>query len=128
MPASRNEMRTRRHQRVRRTVNGTSERPRLNVFRSLEHIYAQIVDDTDGRTLVSASTIDKSLIALSVFCQKKKVKVLEFSSFWPLLLGNISSVCFHSYYWFYAFFKGLFIKFDYSVHCSVVSYCNRIHT
>jgi large subunit ribosomal protein L18 len=61
MSKSRNEMRQRRHQRVRRKVSGTPERPRLNVFRSLDHIYAQIVDDVQGRTLVAASSVDKEL-------------------------------------------------------------------
>ena len=61
MPASRNEMRLRRHKRVRRTVSGTPARPRLNVFRSLEHIYGQIIDDASGHTLVSASTVDAEL-------------------------------------------------------------------
>jgi len=61
MPASRNEMRLRRHKRVRRTVSGTPERPRLNVFRSLEHMYAQIIDDARGHTLASASTIEAEL-------------------------------------------------------------------
>jgi large subunit ribosomal protein L18 len=46
----------RRHRRVRKTVSGTSERPRLNVFRSLRHIYAQIINDEIGHTLVSASS------------------------------------------------------------------------
>lgn len=50
--------RKRRHERVRKKIFGTPERPRLNVFRSLNHIYAQIIDDTRGHTLVSASTID----------------------------------------------------------------------
>lgn len=58
---SRNEMRKRRHKRVRKKVHGTPERPRLNVFRSLKHIYAQIIDDEAGVTLVSASTIDREL-------------------------------------------------------------------
>jgi large subunit ribosomal protein L18 len=53
--------RVRRHLRVRRRVNGTPERPRLAVFRSLTHIYAQIVDDISGKTLVSASDIDPEL-------------------------------------------------------------------
>jgi large subunit ribosomal protein L18 len=48
--------RKRRHYRVRKKVSGTAERPRLNVFRSLRHIYAQIIDDEVGHTLVSAST------------------------------------------------------------------------
>jgi large subunit ribosomal protein L18 len=50
--------RIRRHARVRAKVEGTSERPRLAVFRSLNHIYAQVIDDTLGQTLVSASTVD----------------------------------------------------------------------
>jgi large subunit ribosomal protein L18 len=50
--------RLRRHRRVRGRISGTSERPRLNVFRSSEHIYVQIIDDAAGHTLVSASTID----------------------------------------------------------------------
>lgn len=58
---SRSEGRKRRHGRVRKKIVGTSARPRLNVFRSLEHIYAQIIDDESGHTLVSASTIDKAL-------------------------------------------------------------------
>ncbi len=50
--------RERRHLRVRKRIFGTPERPRLNVYRSLSHIYAQVIDDTRGVTLVSASTID----------------------------------------------------------------------
>jgi large subunit ribosomal protein L18 len=53
--------RKRRHMRVRKKVLGTSDRPRLNVFRSLDHIYAQVIDDSQGHTLVSASTIDPAL-------------------------------------------------------------------
>jgi large subunit ribosomal protein L18 len=47
------------HQRVRQRVEGTTERPRLCVYRSLEHIYAQVIDDRTGKTLVSASSVDK---------------------------------------------------------------------
>ena len=50
--------RKRRHRRVRKKVSGTASRPRLNVFRSLRHIYAQIINDEIGRTLVSGSTLD----------------------------------------------------------------------
>jgi len=50
--------RTRRHARVRKTITGTAQRPRLAVFRSNKHIYAQIIDDVTGRTLVAASTLD----------------------------------------------------------------------
>jgi large subunit ribosomal protein L18 len=54
------ELRVRRHNRLRKRVSGTSERPRLNVFRSNTHIYAQVIDDVDGRTLVAASTNEKA--------------------------------------------------------------------
>ena len=53
--------RRRRHTRVRRKVHGTPTRPRLNVFRSLSNIYAQVIDDTKGHTLAAASTLDGEL-------------------------------------------------------------------
>ncbi len=53
--------RQRRHRRVRAKVQGTPERPRLNVFRSLRHIYAQVIDDEAGHTLIEASTVDPSI-------------------------------------------------------------------
>lgn len=59
--ASKNSTRLKRHLRMRKNLVGTTERPRLNVFRSLNNIYAQIIDDTKGVTLVSASTLDKEL-------------------------------------------------------------------
>lgn len=58
--------RVRRHVRIRNKIVGTTERPRLNVFRSLDNIYAQIIDDSVGNTLVSASTLDEVV--------KKKLK------------------------------------------------------
>lgn len=60
------EKRGRRHRRIRKKLVGTTERPRLVVFRSQRHIYAQIIDDFAGRTLVSASSLDKEL--------RKKIK------------------------------------------------------
>lgn len=59
---SRAESRKRRQARVRRKVTGTADRPRLCVFRSSKHIYAQIIDDTQGVTVASASTRDKSVV------------------------------------------------------------------
>jgi large subunit ribosomal protein L18 len=56
-----NILRRRRHRRLRKRLAGTSERPRMCVYRSLQHIYAQVVDDESGRTLASASTLDKGL-------------------------------------------------------------------
>jgi len=60
---SRRESRERRHRRVRAQVAGTAARPRLNVYRSLVHIYAQLIDDATGSTLVSASSLDNELRA-----------------------------------------------------------------
>ena len=59
--ADRNATRQKRHIRLRKDLAGTPGKPRLNVFRSLKHIYAQIIDDQSGATLVSASTMDKEL-------------------------------------------------------------------
>ena len=56
--------RKKRHVRVRKTLSGTQARPRLNVFRSLNHIYAQVINDETGVTLVSASTLDKEVSAV----------------------------------------------------------------
>ncbi len=56
-----NVVRKKRHARVRRNLFGTESRPRLNVYRSNKHIYAQLIDDVNGVTLASASTIDKEL-------------------------------------------------------------------
>src|SRR5215211_2657964 len=58
---SRAEVRTAIHSRIRRKVKGNTERPRLAIYRSLNHIYAQLIDDLNGQTLVSASTTEKDL-------------------------------------------------------------------
>jgi large subunit ribosomal protein L18 len=58
---NKNEIRERIHQRIRSKVRGTPERPRLAVFRSLSHIYVQVIDDTQGRTLVAASSSEETL-------------------------------------------------------------------
>ncbi len=59
----RNESRRRRHLRIRRTVRGNGDRPRLSVFRSLAHIYAQVIDDGSQRTLAAASSLDPEIRA-----------------------------------------------------------------
>ncbi len=56
---NRNGLRVKKHRSIRKKINGTAERPRLSVYRSLKNIFVQIIDDTTGTTLVSASTIDK---------------------------------------------------------------------
>jgi len=60
LKADKNKTRQKRHLRVRNHVAGTAERPRLNVFRSLKHIYAQVIDDDKGITLVAASSVEKN--------------------------------------------------------------------
>jgi len=59
--ASRTAARQKRHQRIRLRVSGSPERPRLAVFRSLNHIYAQVIDDRSGKTLAAASTLDADI-------------------------------------------------------------------
>lgn len=61
MKKSKNTIRLKRHWRLRKNINGTAERPRLNVFRSLNNIYAQVIDDQNGVTLASASSLDKEI-------------------------------------------------------------------
>ena len=65
--------REKRHNRVRSRAIGTTERPRLNVFRSLNHIYAQVIDDTQGHTLAAASTLDKNVSDTQKIEQAKAV-------------------------------------------------------
>lgn len=60
---SRNKIRVKRHRRQRNKISGTATCPRLTVFRSAKHMYAQIIDDATGNTLVSASTLDKEVAA-----------------------------------------------------------------
>ena len=64
--------RLKRHKRVRAKISGTPERPRLNVFRSLNHIYAQIIDDVNGNTLVSASSVEKDFGMTGGNCEAAK--------------------------------------------------------
>lgn len=66
--------RKRRQERVRKNLSGVAQRPRLNVFRSLNHIYAQVIDDTKGETLVAASSLDASIKAAEVASGKGKTE------------------------------------------------------
>lgn len=65
--ATKKEKRLARHARVRKHISGTPERPRLCVFKSAKNIYAQVIDDTTGNTLVSASTLDKDIKAEAAY-------------------------------------------------------------
>ena len=99
----RNAIRQRIHQRIRRKLAGTAERPRLNVYRSLNHIYAQVIDDQKGETLVSASSIKlktggnvasakeigKAVAELAV---KKGIKKVVFDRGGFLYLGRIKAL------------------------------------
>ncbi|MCM3588512.1 50S ribosomal protein L18 [Mesobacillus maritimus] len=75
--ADKNAVRRKRHARVRSKVSGTAARPRLNVFRSNKHIYAQLIDDVNGVTLASASTLDKDVSLESTSNVDAAVKVGE---------------------------------------------------
>lgn len=65
--------RIKRKQRIRKTISGTPERPRLCVFRSAKHIYAQVVDDTKGHTIASASTLDDAIRSVPEIKSKNKI-------------------------------------------------------
>ena len=71
----RNKVRRRRHLRVRKKISGTTSRPRFCVFRSNANIYAQIIDDTTGNTLVSASSLDKDIKSKNAFGGNKDAAV-----------------------------------------------------
>lgn len=74
---SKEDLREKRHKRVRKKITGTQERPRLCVYKSNRYIYAQLIDDMKGHTLVSASSIEKVLHTKNVSCEvSKKVGLL----------------------------------------------------
>ncbi len=93
--ANKNQIRKNRHLRIRNKVSGTTETPRLAVYRSLNGIYAQIIDDTQGVTLVQASTLDKSLEKeLSGKNRTEQAKVVGAAVAKRALDKNIKSVVF----------------------------------
>ncbi len=90
---SRNDRRLARHARVRKTLSGTPEKPRLCVFRSNANIYAQIIDDVNGKTLVSASSLDKDL-GVTYGGNKEAAKKVGEAVAKKALAAGIETVCF----------------------------------
>ncbi len=80
---SRSEIRAKKHMRIRNRFNGTAERPRLAVFRSNNHMYAQVIDDVKGVTLVAASTVEKDVKA-----QLEKTNDVAAASYLGKLIGE----------------------------------------
>ena len=91
--ATKNEKRLARHARVRKHISGTPEKPRLCVFKSAKNIYAQIIDDTKGHTLVAASTLDKD-IEVAYGGNKDAAKAVGESVAKKALEKGITEVCF----------------------------------
>lgn len=92
-----NELRVKRHVRVRNKISGTSNTPRLAVYRSLNGIYAQIIDDTTKSTLVSASTLDKEIVSSKVLegkNRKEQAAIVGETIAKRALAKNIKSVVF----------------------------------
>ena len=104
-----NKARLKRHKRVRAKVKGTAEAPRLSVYRTLTHIYAQLIDDVKGNTLVTASTLDKELKGtfegkdrkaqafavgelLAKKAESKKIKAVVFDRGGYLYTGRVASL------------------------------------
>jgi len=86
--------RERRHVRIRKKVLGTAERPRLNVFRSTKHIYAQVIDDIKGVTLAATSTVDKELRGSLAGKKLEKAKTVGKAIAEECKSKNIESVIF----------------------------------
>jgi len=92
---SRNDMRLKRHERVRKNLSGTPEKPRMCVYRSLKNISVQVIDDTLGKTLVSASTLDADIKAQAAYGgNKAAAKLVGESVAKKALDKGISEVCF----------------------------------
>ena len=106
---NKNKDRLKRHKRVRRKISGTAETPRLSVYRTLNHIYAQLIDDVKGNTLVTASTLDKELKGtfegmdkkaqafavgelLAKKAKSKKISVVVFDRGGYLYTGRVASL------------------------------------
>jgi len=92
---SRNDVRVKRHERVRKTVSGTPEMPRLCVYRSSKNIYAQVIDDVNGKTLAAASTLDKEIKAQAAYGgNKAAAKLVGEAVGKAAVAAGIKTVCF----------------------------------
>lgn len=92
---SRNDNRLKRHERVRKDVFGTPEKPRLCVFRSSKNIYAQVIDDVNGKTLASASSLDKDVKAQAAYGgNKEAAKIVGKAVGEAAIAAGIKTVCF----------------------------------
>ena len=85
-------MRLKRHVRVRGKISGTPCRPRLNVFRSNANIYAQIIDDVNGATLVSASTVEKEFEGATGNCEAAKIEEVVFDRGGYVYHGRVAAL------------------------------------
>ena len=91
----RNEVRVIRHERVRKKISGTPERPRLCVYRSNAHIYAQIIDDTKGNTLFAASTVEKEIASqIAEMDKKAQAKLVGMTVAQRAVAGGVKVVVF----------------------------------
>ncbi len=95
MALSKLQARKNRHERIRKKVYGTSSKPRLSVFKSLSHIYAQLIDDTNGRTLLAASSTEKTIASSTKHCGNVEAAKKVGASIAERALGkNIKNVVF----------------------------------
>ena len=91
----RNEVRVIRHERVRKKISGTPERPRLCVYRSNAHIYAQIIDDTKGNTLFAVSTVEKEIASqIAEMDKKAQAKLVGMTVAQRAVAGGVKEVVF----------------------------------
>ncbi len=92
---NKNEVRQKRHQRVRNKISGTAERPRFNVYRSTANIYVQIIDDVAAKTLVSCSTVDKDMVkAVAKLSKTDAAKLVGETAAKKALAAGIEEVVF----------------------------------
>ena len=101
MAFARNEARVRKHERVRKTISGTKLHPRLVVFKSSQHIYTQVIDDTAGQTLVAASSLSPEIKSLEKLTGKEKAYAVGKLIAQKALAKKIKRVAFDRGGWLY---------------------------